>query len=71
MTRTCAACLHTNQSRLYLNHLVFALIQSCGPCNGDDILFLLGCELDIEMTFRLISYGAMFLPNLLQIACSS
>jgi hypothetical protein len=25
MTGTCAACLHTNQSRLYLNHLVFSL----------------------------------------------
>jgi hypothetical protein len=23
MTGTCAACLHTNQSRSYLNHLVF------------------------------------------------
>jgi hypothetical protein len=23
MTGTCAACLHTNQSRSYLNHLVY------------------------------------------------
>jgi hypothetical protein len=28
MTGTCAACLHTNQSRSYLNHLVF-LTHGC------------------------------------------
>jgi hypothetical protein len=28
MTGTCAACLHTNQSRSYLNHLVFDMF--CG-----------------------------------------
>ena len=27
MTGTCAACLHTNQSRPYLNHLVYSNIQ--------------------------------------------
>ena len=27
MTGTCAACLHTNQSRSYLNHLVHRIIE--------------------------------------------
>jgi tRNA(Ile2) C34 agmatinyltransferase TiaS len=26
MTGTCAACLHTNQSRSYLNHLVYGTV---------------------------------------------
>jgi hypothetical protein len=34
MTGTCAACLHTNQSRSYLNHLV----QSKQPELGGDVL---------------------------------
>jgi len=27
MTGTCAACLHRNQSRSYLNHLVIAVVE--------------------------------------------
>jgi len=29
MTGTCAACLHTNQSRSYLNHLVYWQNRIC------------------------------------------
>lgn len=45
--------------------------QLCGPCNGDGISFTLGSELNIETMFGLISCGAIYLPNLLQIPCSS
>jgi hypothetical protein len=31
MTGTCAACLHTNQSRSYLNHLVLLNQLHCFP----------------------------------------
>ena len=54
---------------LTINQYYFvALIQSCGPCIGDGISFTLGCEVDIEIMFGLISCGAMFLLTLLKIS---
>jgi hypothetical protein len=40
MTGTCAACLHTNQSRSYLNHLVF--VQEGLYLSRNEILHLAG-----------------------------